>query len=108
MKLLVDQRSTARKIVRSKAVVAMDGMPPQQGRTIDIAATGMSLTFEHKLAVGHMGQVTFELFVEGKGHILGCRSKVSYCIFSGDHFKIGFQFINLDAATTATINKFLR
>jgi len=106
--LLVDQRSTTRKIVRGKVVVVMDGVAPQQGRTIDISATGLSLTFEHKLAVGHMGQVTFELFVEGKGHILGCRSKVSYCIFSGDHFKIGFQFVNLDAVTGATINKFLR
>ena len=106
--MLVDQRSVARKIVRAKTVVAMDGMQPQQGRTLDISASGLSITYEHKLAVGHMGQVTFELFVDGKAHILGCRSKVTYCIFSGDHFKIGFQFMNLDLATSATINKFLR
>jgi hypothetical protein len=106
--LLVDQRSGARKIVRAKAVVVMDGMPPLQGRTIDMNATGLSLNFEHKLEAGHMGQVSFELFVDGKGQILSTRAKVSYCIFSGDHFKIGYQFMNPDMAFMAILNKFLR
>ena len=106
--MLVDQRSVARKILRSKVVAVMDGMPPQQGRTIDISANGLSITFDHKLAVGHMGQVSFELFLDGKAQILTCRSKVMYCIFSGDHFKIGYQFLNLDATQTGAINKFLR
>ncbi len=94
--------------MRAKAVIVMDGMPPLQGRTLDIGATGMSLTFEHKLAVGHLGQVSFELFLDGKPQVMTCRSKVTYCIFSGDHFKIGYQFVNLDLATSAAITKFLR
>lgn len=106
--MVVDQRTGARKIVRSKAVVVMDGMPPLQGRTLDIASTGLSLTFDHKLAAGDIGMVSFELFVEGKAQVLSCRSRVNYCIFSGDHFKIGFQFMNPDMATMATVNKFLR
>lgn len=106
--MLVDQRSAARKIVRAKAVVVMDGLPPQQGRTIDISGTGVSLTFDHKLAVGHMGQVTFELFMDGKGQLVSTRCKVNYCIFSGDQFKIGFTYVNPDLGTMATVNKFLR
>jgi hypothetical protein len=94
--------------VRSKAVVAKDGFPPLQGRTLDISASGLSLTFDHKMAVGDVATVSFELFVEGKAQVLSCRSRVNYCIFSGDHFKIGFQFMNPDMATMATINKFLR
>ncbi|KQQ45940.1 hypothetical protein ASF61_19500 [Duganella sp. Leaf126] len=86
----------------------MDGLPPQQGRTIDLSSTGVSLTFDHKLAVGHMGQVTFELFVDGRGQLVSSRSKVNYCIFSGDQFKIGFTFVNPDAATMAIVNKFVR
>ena len=106
--MLVEQRAGARKIVRAKAVVVMDGMQPQQGRTIDLCATGLSMTFDHKLAVGHAGQVTFELFLDGKGQLVNCRAKVTYCIFSGDQFKIGYQFINPDAATTSVVNKFIR
>lgn len=106
--MLVDQRSGARKIVRSKAVVVMNGAQPMQGRTLDISASGLSLTFDHKLTTGDIGMVSFELFVEGKAQVLTCQSRVNYCIFSGDHFKIGFQFMNPDMATMATINKFLR
>jgi hypothetical protein len=97
-----------RKIVRTKAVVVMDGLAPRQARTLDLGATGLSLTFDHKLEVGHMGQVSFELFLDGKAQLLTCRGKVSYCIFSGDHFKIGYQFGTLDLSTSAAINKFLR
>lgn len=106
--MLVDQRSGARKIVRSKAVVVMDGMSPKQGRTLDISAGAVSITLDHKLATGDIGMVSFELFVEGRAQVVTCQSRVSYCIFSGDHFKIGFQFMNPDLATMATINKFLR
>lgn len=98
----------ARKIVRAKAVVVMDGMPPQQGRTIDLSSTAVSLTYDHKLAVGQMGDATFELFLDGKGQLVTSRVKVNYCIFSGDHFKIGFNFVNPDAAAMAVVNKFLR
>jgi hypothetical protein len=44
----------------------MDGMPPKMGRTLDISASGLSLTFDHKLATGDVGMVSFELFVEGR------------------------------------------
>lgn len=94
--------------MRAKAVVVMDGMPPQPGRTLDISSTGLSLTFDHKLAVGHMGQITFELFMDGKGQLVSSRAKVNYCIFSGDHFKIGYTFVNVDSATASVISKFLR
>lgn len=104
----MDQRSGVRKIVRAKAVVVMDGMAPMQGRTIDVNATGLSLTFDHKLSVGDMGEMSFELFVEGKAQILTTRVRVNYCIFSGDHFKIGYQFMAPDMAFMATLNKFLR
>lgn len=86
----------------------MDGAAPLPGRTLDISATGMSLTLGHKLAVGQSGQVSFELFLDGKAQILTCRSKVSYCIFSGDDFKLGFQFVNLELSTLTAITKFLR
>ena len=106
--MLVDQRSGARKILRSKAVMVMDGLPPILGRTLDISASAVSLTSDRKLATGDIGTVSFELFVEGRAQVVSCRSRVNYCIFSGDHFKIGFQFMNPDLASMATINIFLR
>ncbi|MFC0168687.1 PilZ domain-containing protein [Pseudoduganella danionis] len=97
-----------RKILRAKVMVAMDGMPPYQGRTIDICPQGLSLHFDHKLNPGQTGQMMYEIFIDGKAQVLTCRCKVSHCIFSGDQFKIGFQFVNPDAAVTAAIAKYMR
>lgn len=106
--MAVEQRVGIRKIVRTKALVAMDGLPAMMGRTIDVSIGGISLTFDNKLLVGQMGQVSFEIFLEGKGQVISTQAKVSYCIFSGDHFRIGFQFVNPDTVTVATINKLMR
>lgn len=94
--------------MRGKAVVAMDGFAPTPGRTLDIGTSGMSIGFDHKLEVGQTGKITFEMFLDGKGQHVSCRSKVSYCIFSGDQFKIGFQFLGLEPVAQLAINKFLR
>ena len=106
--MLVDQRQTTRKILRAKAVVAMDGAKPAPARTIDVGPTGMSVTMGHMVPSGQMGQVSFEMFVDGKPVIISCRSKVTYCIFSGDDVKVGLQFISPDAAAVAAIGKFMR
>jgi len=89
-------------------MVVMDGAAPLPGRTLDISTTSISLTLGHKLPVGQSGHVSFELFLDGKAQILTCRSTVSYCIFSGDDFKLGFQFVNLDLSALTAITKFLR
>jgi hypothetical protein len=68
----------------------------------------MSVTMSHMVPSGQLGQISFEMFVDGKPVIISCRSKVTYCIFSGDDVKVGLQFINPDAAAVAAIGKFMR
>ena len=89
-------------------MVVLDGAPPAPARTLDICQSGLSLTMDHMVQAGQMGNVSFEMFIDGKPQILTCRSKVAYCIFSGDEVKVGFQFMNPDQATMAAIAKFMR
>ena len=60
------------------------------------------------IKAGSAGQVTFEMYFDGKAHIITSKTSVTYCIFSGDEFKVGLQFGTLDPATTAAVGKFLR
>jgi hypothetical protein len=108
LKVTTEQRSSVRKIMRGKAVLVMDGFAPTPARTLDIGMNGMCVGFDHKLEVGQTGKISFEMFLDGKGQLVSCRSKVSYCIFSGDQFKIGFQFIGLEPIAQLAINKYLR
>jgi hypothetical protein len=106
--VLVDQRQISRKILRAKAMVVLDGAAPAPARTLDICQSGLSVTLGHMVPAGSMGNVSFEMFIDGKAQIITCRAKVTYCIFSGDDVKVGFQFINPDQATMAAITKFMR
>ncbi|SFV16914.1 PilZ domain-containing protein [Pseudoduganella namucuonensis] len=89
-------------------MVVLDGATPAPARTIDICSTGISLTMGHMVPTGQTGQVSFEMLVDGKPMIITSRSKVTYCIFSGDDVKVGFQFINPEPAALAAIAKFMR
>lgn len=80
---MTDQRQSARKIVKVKAVIAMEGQAPMPGRTSDIGSNGVSIAVAHPLQVGQTGQVGFDLLVEGKLASIMARAKVIYCIFSG-------------------------
>ncbi|QGZ42250.1 PilZ domain-containing protein [Pseudoduganella flava] len=106
--MLVDQRQGVRKILRVRAMLVMDGGAPMPARTFDLGLAGMSVTTEYKVEVNKTGQVVFEMLVDGKPQIITCKAKVSHCIFSGDHFKVGFVFQPLTPEATAAITKFMR
>jgi hypothetical protein len=105
---MTDQRQSARKIVKVKAVVAMEGRSPMPGRTMDVGANGVSITVEQPLQVGQGCQVAFDLLVEGKLSPISARSKVIYCIFGGGEFKVGLQFLNLELSAMTQLSRFLR
>jgi hypothetical protein len=105
---MTDQRQSARKIVKVKALVAMEGQAPMQGRTTDLGANGVSVSVPNPLQVGQNGRVGFDLLVDGKLTPISARAKVIYCIFSGGEFKIGFQFLNLELAAMTQLSRFLR
>jgi hypothetical protein len=106
--LLVDSRQGARKILRVRAMIVMDGGHPMAARTFDLGLAGISLTSENKVTVGATGQIVFEMLVDGKPQIVNTRGKVNNCIFSGDEFKIGFTFLPLDNEAAGAITKFMR
>jgi hypothetical protein len=105
---MTDQRQSARKIVKVKAVLAMEGQAPMLGKTSDVGANGVSVAVQSPLQVGQTGLVSFDLLVEGKLVPIAARAKVIYCIFSGGEFKLGFQFLNLDLTAMTQLSRFLR
>ena len=106
--MLTEQRQSDRKLLKVKAIVAIEGAPPATGRTADVGSSGVSVTLPAPLKVGQDGQVSFELFMDGKATVINTRSRVSYCIFSNNEFKTGFQFVNLDLSAMAVLAKYLR
>ncbi|RYE66711.1 MAG: PilZ domain-containing protein [Oxalobacteraceae bacterium] len=105
---MTDQRQSVRKICKVKALVVMDGQPPVLGRTTDLGAQGISATVGRPMQAGQLGQVGFDLLVEGRTVSLRVRTKVMYSILSGDEYKVGFQFLHLDLNTMTELARFLK
>ena len=103
-----EQRTSERKLLRTRARVAIEGAAPLSGRTGDLGANGVSINLPDPLPVGQTGQVSFELLVEGKLVPISARARALYCIFSNGEFKVGFQFLNLELAAMTAIARYLR
>jgi c-di-GMP-binding flagellar brake protein YcgR len=106
--VITDQRQSARKILKVRAVVAIEGQAPLPARTSDVGANGVSVTVGRPMQAGQSGQVGFDLLVDGKLVSIQARAKVMYSILSGDEFKVGFQFLNLELNAMSQLARFLR
>ncbi|MFZ4875182.1 PilZ domain-containing protein [Janthinobacterium sp. Mn2066] len=104
----VEQRQGARKILRTRAMLVMDGAGPVAARTLDVGPGGMSAVVTEPVPAGKQGKVLFELFLEGKAQIIEARTAVSHCIFSSAGFKVGLTFLHLDMAVMSAISRFMR
>lgn len=103
-----EQRQSARKVVKTRAMVAAEGAAPVMGRTCDVNAGGISINLPGPLATGQLVQLRFDLLVEGQSVPVNTRARVQYCILSGGDFKVGLQFQNLDMGATTALSRFLR
>lgn len=103
-----DQRKSARKVLKTKALFVKEGEAPLAGRTGDVSVNGVSINLPRPVAVGEEGYVRFDILVDGTFIPISGRAKVMYCIFSNNEFKIGFQFVKLEVSATTALSRFLR
>jgi hypothetical protein len=103
-----EQRTSPRKVLKTRALVVFDGAAPVLSRTSDVGSNGICLTHPQPMPVGEECTLSFELFLDGKLATIKTRSKAMYCIFSNGEYKIGFQFLNLELAAMTQLAKFMR
>jgi hypothetical protein len=106
--VLQEQRQSPRKVLRTKVVLVIDGQGPQTGKSVDISANGISVNIADPLAVGQLGQIRFDLMIEGRFVPIDSRAKALHCIFSHGEYKVGFQFMGLDLASVTALARYLR
>jgi hypothetical protein len=106
--VIFEQRKFPRKVFKTKALVALDGRPPVEGRTVDLSAEGVSVSFPDPVAPGQGAYVRFDIFAEGKSSTVTARATAKYCIFSQGEFKVGFHFVDLDRDAAKAVALFLR
>ncbi len=103
-----DQRQNSRKVLRSRGLLIMDGIPQFLVRTMDVSTSGVGVASPQPLQQGQEGKIAFEMFFNGNNYHVASRVRVMYSIYSShDGFKVGLQFLNLDMASASAITKYM-
>jgi hypothetical protein len=105
----VDKRQSARKVLRIKAILTVNGASRWTVRTMDIGKYGMCLNdIARPLVPGQEVHVAFEMAFSGKVHNVSVSARVSHCMDTRtDGFKAGLQFIDLDPEVDALLGQYL-
>lgn len=103
-----EQRKTERKIVKVKVLVKLEGGEAIMGRTFDLGASGVGVLLDVPLKMALQARVSIGLLINGVLTPMHTQARVQYCIFSSGDYRIGFQFLQLDAAVAAMLGRFLR
>jgi hypothetical protein len=101
-----ETRSDVRKIFRCTANIVLETGAIVVGRTVDISTVGISIMTPSALARGVCVRVDLSSYENRRVITLNVSAKVKYCICVGTTgFRIGFEFVQVDAATARTISK---
>ncbi len=101
----IEARVATRKVLRCRAKVMVTGVPVLPARTVDVSVSGISLLLEQSLPSGQSCVVAFETPVRGTLRRIIASAKVVYSVCGADGFRLGFQFVQLDAGNTALITE---
>lgn len=100
----LEERKSARKLIRCPAIVAFSGGEPIHVKTQDISQGGVCVIMPAQIPVGQVCKVAFDPPLNGKiVRVMGI-AKVAYSILSGtEGFRTGLQFVQLDATNLKTL-----
>lgn len=98
-------RQTERKILRCRVLVRLENGQVTTGKTLDISVGGLCVVLENSLPSGLACEVRLDFFVLGKPTRLQAKTRVMNCICTNQAYRIGLQFLNLEATQKGLITK---
>lgn len=99
-----ERRSERRHAILVRADINIPGKVALSAHAVDVSRGGMGLQCPVDLPMGTEVVVTVPLEVCGERRVVSLPGRVCYSNKQSDHhFRIGLQFVHLDASTTAFI-----
>ena len=102
-----EQRRAERRVVKVKTLLAVGDADPMRALTIDVSMQGVGMIVPSPVKPGSKAQIEFDLYHDGKSHLVRAIAKCVHCIFSGGQFRAGFEFEYLEPSGKVAIIKFL-
>ena len=102
-----DQRLSPRKPLRTRGMLAPEGLAPLPIQLFDIAPGGVGFLSPQQLPPGHRCSINFSFMLNGQKNEVSAAARVAYCVCGADGFKVGLQFTDINEAGAAAIAKLI-
>jgi hypothetical protein len=102
-----EQRTTERKPLKVRAVIGV-GAAKTGARTVDIGLGGMALSAPVRIEPSTGITIAFDLFFDGRSHLIVTDATVLHSIVSHDEFRMGVRFEGLSMADRTRIAQYLK
>ena len=103
-----ERRTTLRRALRLHATIGIPSGRKLGGRTIDLSCGGVCVVLPFELTVGDECSVSFDVSACGEATEIRVAGRVCYCMRGADGFRIGLQFIRMNASDAAFIESSLK
>jgi c-di-GMP-binding flagellar brake protein YcgR len=103
-----DRRVSPRKICRVGAFFSLHGDAPMRAKTLDLSSNGLGLLLPRALRAGTVGEVSFEIYVDGSLRQIAAKVEVSNCVFLSREVRVGCRFLSLDNGSKKALEDFAR
>jgi hypothetical protein len=97
----LERRVATREVIRVRARISPDGLPPLEAHTIDLSSHGLAVTSAQPLNVDHECSVELGISVPELAPPPPLRASVRYCArLREDQYRIGMKFttVSVEAA----------
>lgn len=102
-----ERRYGERKALKTYAIVTQKGSTSTEIETIDISIGGLCLRSHQQLIVGQSYSIAFEVQLNGNPRRISTTAEIAYSILTGDFYKTGLRFLDMDSATLNILEEFL-
>jgi c-di-GMP-binding flagellar brake protein YcgR len=106
----VERRKSARRVLRTSAIVILSDSQTFEVRTVDVSTTGLAIVAPANPKVGVTFYIRFKVPTKANGaENFEAKVRVVHSIYAGTEsgFKIGLSFIQLAPSFAAVIQKYL-
>lgn len=103
-----ERRHERRKLMRLRADVRLPGSTLLEGNMVDLSRRGAGILAPIKLELGQQCTISVDLSACGTQMALRLVGRVCYCMPSGEDFRVGLQFVQMDESTALLIEDLLK
>jgi hypothetical protein len=103
-----EQRREHRKLIRLRADVRLPDNSVLEGHTVDLSRRGVGILSPVQLTNGQNCTISLDLTACGENVALRLVGRVCYCMESGNEYRIGLQFVQMDESTALLISELLK